>query len=63
MSMKGTPNGNGSKFDFDSLDYDLLSAAVENDDMENYIKLRQLYLLKEIRDGISELTTAAYGIG
>lgn len=62
MSLIDALEEQGFTVDYDSVDFDLMNEAAEKNDVENYIKLRQLHLLKEIRDGISELTEAIYGI-
>lgn len=40
--------------DYDYFDYVLMKQAVEDNDLERYIQLRQLNLLQEIRDAIRE---------
>lgn len=40
--------------DFDMMDYELMKQAARENDLKRYIQIRQLYLLKEIREAIRE---------
>lgn len=41
-------------FDFDEKDEAMLKQAADDFDVDNYIKFRQLVLLRQIRDAIQE---------
>ena len=41
--------------DYDTEDYELMEKAYKEQDLDTYIRLRQLVLLREIRDKLEEM--------